>query len=592
MSGQIQSRQFHVAIGGDDSNDGSLTDPLRHIQTAAERARPGDTVIVHEGVYRERVNPPRGGSSFEEPITFQAAPGENVCIKGSERIQTWEPLERGGLWRVCLPNSFFGELNPYREEVRGDWFRPLPDAARVYHTGAVYLNGHWLKEAASYEALMESDEALWLGEVRDDGTILTARFAGIDPNLELVEINVRESVFYPDRPGRNFITVRGFRMEHAACNWAPPTAEQVGLLGTHWSRGWVIEDNTICYAMCCGITLGKYGDDWDNRAESAEGYVGTIRRAHERGWQKGKIGHHTVRNNLVSHCEQAGIVGSMGCAFSTVTGNQVHHINTRAIFAGEEMAGIKFHGAIDTLIAHNTIHHCHGFGGIWLDWMTQGTRVHANVLHHNLGQDLFVEVNHGPFLVDHNLFLSATSLWEASGGGAYVHNLFAGRIELREEPDRETPCHPPHSTEIQHLAKVQGDDERFFNNLFTGGNGLSAYYEWNPSHLQAAGNRYLGTARPGPTDIHFSLQEQAQITAELRDDHFSLSLPPEEDPPERRIITSGQLGRAAIPDLGYEDSDGSLYRLDQDFNGQPHNTDSPSPGPFAGTGSNTTSKKS
>ena len=34
-------RQWHVSISGNDSADGSATTPLRHIQTAAERAYPG-----------------------------------------------------------------------------------------------------------------------------------------------------------------------------------------------------------------------------------------------------------------------------------------------------------------------------------------------------------------------------------------------------------------------------------------------------------------------------------------------------------------------------------------------------------------------
>ena len=67
--------------------------------------------------------------------------------------------------------------------------------------------------------------------------------------------------------------------------WAPPTAEQIGLIGTHWSRGWVIEDNEISHSVCSGIALGKHGDEWDNTsANTAEGYVKTIERGHARGW--------------------------------------------------------------------------------------------------------------------------------------------------------------------------------------------------------------------------------------------------------------------------------------------------------------------
>jgi len=41
-------------------------------------------VLVHEGVYRERVKPARGGTGPDAMICYEAAPGERVVIKGSE----------------------------------------------------------------------------------------------------------------------------------------------------------------------------------------------------------------------------------------------------------------------------------------------------------------------------------------------------------------------------------------------------------------------------------------------------------------------------------------------------------------------------
>jgi hypothetical protein len=43
---------------------------------------------------------------------------------------------------------------------------------------------------------------------------------------------------------------------------------------------------------------------------------------------------------------------------------------------------------------------------------------------------LFLEVDHGPCLVDHNLFLSPKALLLVSQGGAYAHNLIAGGLDL------------------------------------------------------------------------------------------------------------------------------------------------------------------
>ena len=172
--------------------------------------------------------------------------------------------------------------------------------------------------------------------------------------------------------------MHSFTLRQAATPWAPPTAEQIGLIGTHWSKGWIIENNVISHSTCSGIALGKHGDKFDNTsANTAEGYVKTIERAQAQDHRltKENIGHHLVRNNTISHCEQAGIVGSLGSTFSVVTGNVIHDIHVRKLFTGEEMAGIEFHAAIDVQISGNHIYRtCRG---LWLDWMAQGTRVTA-----------------------------------------------------------------------------------------------------------------------------------------------------------------------------------------------------------------------
>src|SRR5574340_45620 len=81
-----RAAEFHVATSGKDSNAGTQAAPLRTIQHAAELAQPGDMITVHAGVYRERVNPPRGGTSERRRIVYQAAKGERVEIKGSEVV--------------------------------------------------------------------------------------------------------------------------------------------------------------------------------------------------------------------------------------------------------------------------------------------------------------------------------------------------------------------------------------------------------------------------------------------------------------------------------------------------------------------------
>jgi alpha-N-arabinofuranosidase len=422
--------------------------------------------------------------------------------------------------------------------------------------------------------------------VDETNTTIWAQFKGVNPNEAEVEINVRRTVFYPDEPGRNYITVRGFTMMHAATPWAPPTAEQIGLVGTHWSKGWIIEDNDIRYSTCVGITLGKYGDQWDNTSQNtAEGYVETINRALKNGWSKENIGHHVVRNNHISHCEQAGLVGSMGAVFSTITGNVIHDIHVRRLFSGAEMAGIKIHGAIDTEISHNHIYRT--CLAVWLDWMAQGTRVTRNLFHDN-DTGLFVEVDHGPFLVDNNLFLSGRALLDMSQGGAYVHNLFAGPIEARPELGRETPFHKAHSTEVAGLRKIEGGDDRYFNNLFVGHNGLAPYGKATRP-MQMAGNVFLQGAQPAKAEQGPLVLAEFDPEINLVEEkdgvylHITLDKMRTEKPPRQRITTE-LLGKATVPDLVYEHPDGSPLRIDTDYLGKKRPAQNPTPGPFENPG--------
>src|SRR5512133_2664286 len=83
-------KEFHVSVQGNDQYDGSRSKPFRTISAAALTAQPGDVITVHEGIYRERVNPPRGGESDAKRIVYRAAKGEKVVITGSEPVKGWE----------------------------------------------------------------------------------------------------------------------------------------------------------------------------------------------------------------------------------------------------------------------------------------------------------------------------------------------------------------------------------------------------------------------------------------------------------------------------------------------------------------------
>src|SRR4051812_11382660 len=83
MEPRLLLATVYVSTGGSDAAPGTLSQPLRTIQAAANLAQPGDTVLVRGGVYRESVRPARSGTGTDR-ITFSPYPGESVTVSGAD----------------------------------------------------------------------------------------------------------------------------------------------------------------------------------------------------------------------------------------------------------------------------------------------------------------------------------------------------------------------------------------------------------------------------------------------------------------------------------------------------------------------------
>jgi hypothetical protein len=624
---------LHVATTGSDSADGSEKSPFRTINRAAAVAEAGDSVVVHAGEYREWVKPRRGGLSDARRITYEAAPGEHVVIKGSERITSWEP-DGGTVWRVAVPNALFGDFNPYEQEIAGDWIVHRPGEAHK-HLGDVYLNGLSFYEAGSRDEVASAQERtevlddwtavtvplgnpgqtrlVWYAEVGEDTTTIWANFQGADPNAELVEINVRRSVFYPVDTHLDFITVRGFELAQAASPWTPPTADQPGLIGPNWAKGWIIEDNDIHDAKCSAVSIGKEASTGHNYATDRgdkPGYqyqLESVFAARQIGWDREHIGSHVIRRNTIHDCGQNGVVGHLGCVFSTIEDNEIYNIATKREFYGYEIGGIKLHAAIDVTIRHNHIHDC--TLGTWLDWQTQGTRITRNLYRAN-SRDLFVEVSHGPYLADHNVFGSPASIESFSQGGAYVNNLVAGTVWLQAVPDRATPYHRPHSTQVAGYAVIWGGDDRWAGNVFFGGELAKAYghgeikepafyglagYDGFPASFEeylerieakapgdhqkfldvqqpvyAWGNVYAAGARPFAGEQDPVVLEGGSVALVEDGDgvYLETDLPDGFGAARIDVVSGRDLPRVRFADADFEEPDGSPAVIDLDLTGE------------------------
>ena len=482
---------------------GTKACPFSTIQQAADAAMPGDEVLVAPGIYREDVHPLRGGSEENRIIYRAEVPGQSV-ITGAEVLSQWE--ECGcGIWKTVIPNDVLGEDNPFADLISGDWY--YDDAAEPVHRADIYLDNRSLREVFTREALLAAEPSpyawdtefsrnVWMSERTETETTLYLHLLCGSPDGHLLEYSARRHCFYPMKTGIHSITLSGFVFCKAAPQWAPPTAYQEGMVGPHWAKGWVIEDCELYESKCVGISLGKYlqpnnENKWRRFGlkHGTQNERDAICQAQLEGWDRAHVGSHVIRRCNIHDCGQAGIAGHLGCVFSVIEDNHIHHINNKQNLAGAEIGGIKMHAAIDVIIRRNHIHNC--TRGIWLDWQAQGTRVTGNLFHHNclpddftdcekaynsVGEDLFIEVSHGPTLVDHNLMLSDRSLKLATQGVALVHNLICGGFVSvgigtdNGAPDipspRYTPYHTKHGTQVAGFMTILHGDDRFYNNIF------------------------------------------------------------------------------------------------------------------------------
>lgn len=439
-----RTAELHVSKDGNDSNPGGSGAPFLTISRAALAARPGDTVVVHAGTYREWVKPPRGGTGEDARIVYRAAKGERVVVKGSERVKRW--TREGGVWKVELPCSFFGDYNPYALRLSGGWL----NYGQWHHRGDVYLNGRAFLEKQTEEDVRQTPGS-WVCRSDKETTTIVANFGESDPNKETAEINVRESLFMPEITGLQYITVDGFHFLHAASNWAPPVMElQPGAVGTRMGKRWIIQNCTITDCRCVGIILGQApGVDYAD----IEAY-----------------GDHVVRNNLIRRCGQAGIAGQKGATRSVIAGNLIEDTNYRREFGGWETAAIKFHNSVDTVISGNLIrgvyHQKQGAFGIWIDFGNQGIRISGNIIYNTQAAPVFLEMNHGPILVDNNVLVGQHILGN-SEADVFAHNLFVdcGYV-YRPDTKRRSGYFKPHTTEAVGRKTGTARDDKWFNNIF------------------------------------------------------------------------------------------------------------------------------
>jgi hypothetical protein len=393
-----------------DSNPGTKELPFLTINRAAQVLQPGERVVIMTGVYRERIDPVRGGSGPDKMISYEAAPDANVVVKGSRVVKTgWAPSTG---FKLNLPPSARARVRIYDrrlDDLDFQGYNPFGMASimqnRVYlkptpeelwrhlvRRGMVFVDGRRLEQVELYQDLGRRDGAFWC---EHDGLAIHVRLPGdADPAEQEVELAIQERVFAPRMRGLSYIRVKGITFEHAANAFPVP---QRGMVSMSRGHHWIIEDCVLKHANGVGLDIGA--QDWDMEPPAV-------------------IGHAIVRRN---HINDVGVCGIAGMAVhdTLIESNLIEHVGYQDVELAWETGGIKLHSTRNCLLRANVIRHTTHAEAIWLDYENKNTRVTGNVMGDTLETlrgGIYLEASHDSNMIDNNIIWKAT---EGAGGGSY-----------------------------------------------------------------------------------------------------------------------------------------------------------------------------
>ena len=416
------TKVYHVACrhrDASDDNPGTAARPFTTINHAAQVLEPGQKVIVHAGVYRERVAPARGGAGPDRMIAYEAARGEDVRVCGSRLwsaafrpSEGWSAAAAGGrVWMGDLPAEWFVGFNPFMTcnfsseylTFTRDW-RDEETLAFLRRRGQLFADGQPLKQVPRFADLAAAAGAFW---IEDPGLRLHFRLpADADPAAVTLEVSVQDQVFAPRERGLGYVRVSGFTFQHGADGIPVPQRAMVSAARGHH---WIIERNTIRHANAVGLDVGN--ETWHAPRRD------------------GPVGHHVIRGNRISHCGACGLAGVIGMDGTLVENNLFEHIGDLDVERIWETAGLKFHVCDTVLIRRNVFRHIRHAPGLWLDYLNKNCRVTENVFAdiQAIHGGLYLEVSQAPNQIDHNVF------WDIRGDGAGPHGGAALDIDSGEE---------------------------------------------------------------------------------------------------------------------------------------------------------------
>ncbi len=200
-----EAATYHVAQQNPAANDnaaGTSERPWKTITNGVSKVAAGDVVVIHGGIYRERVAVKNSGTA-QAPIRFEAAPGEHVVVTGADRIRTWRKAdETRPIYSAAWPYKFI------------QWNRTMTHPADEYHQiigrcEQVMVDDYLLRQVLSKAQLAPGT---FFADITNK-TLFVWDIGNRDLNKVEVDASVRQEVLRVDG---DHVQVRGLRFRYAA----------------------------------------------------------------------------------------------------------------------------------------------------------------------------------------------------------------------------------------------------------------------------------------------------------------------------------------------------------------------------------------
>ena len=591
------------AANADDASPGTKEQPFKTINHAAQVLQPGERVVIAEGVYREFIQPARGGTGPDAMISYEAAPGATVVIKGSAVVTDWKPGEGWNYgidpktkqpvkaWERKLDSKLFPNgYNPFEvDNVIGNryWINYAKDNMANYfrRRGMVFVDGRPLEPVESpmhlaapsprsmnffsevhwtplFEEFMPYAGKVW---VEPNGMTLHIRLANDDdPAKHTIEITTQEQVFSPALRYQSYIRVKGITFMHSGNGFPVP---QRGMVSTNRGNHFIFEDDTFEWANSVGLDIGN--EDW------------AASRPPE------PVGFDVIRGNTFRYCGIEGLGGTGGPDTVLVERNLFEWDGWQDAVRMSESGGTKMHTAKNLLFRNNVIRHIRHANGLWLDIGNANDRITGNVFADIPGDvnphAIHIEGSEVLNQIDNNIFDSLTSaiLIRDTNNVIIAYNLFLNCAEVGVDTTSGLGGPRPifgHTLDVRGLT-VAG-------NVFFG-MGRSAI-EFTNDHNFADGNVYanpvtafffappfLRVKFPEPQEQHNLVSWREQHGWDLNGAMADITAGFDPDKLELKLTVTGEV-KALPPFKG----------IDSDFYGKPVQGDRVA-GPFADMMTNT-----